>query len=154
MRKRRRWEWWLCYYPLYLVQTNPTMPCKHLVLGFPHTSCREGKWWNPANHKWTKAPKKGGTQGTKWKDPCPRRQKNHLRGQTTRGTSSSRTQSVLVTTSISNKEREGPCLKEPSPTATAHLGKAKGQGHYTRLLQALRLVMASPLCFILHLRAR
>ncbi len=39
-----------------------------------------------------KDPKKGGIQGTKWKDPRPRRQKkkNHLRGQTTRGTSSSR----------------------------------------------------------------
>jgi hypothetical protein len=28
-------------------------------------------------------------QETKWKDPCPKRQKNHLRGRTTRGTSSS-----------------------------------------------------------------
>jgi len=27
--------------------------------------------------------KKGGIQGTKWKDPHPRRQKNHKRGQTT-----------------------------------------------------------------------
>jgi hypothetical protein len=36
-----------------------------------------------------KAPKKGGIQGTKWKDPRPRRQKNHLKWQTTRGTSSS-----------------------------------------------------------------
>ncbi len=39
--------------------------------------------------KKTKAPqKKGGIQGTKWKDPHPRRQKNHLRGRTTKGTSS------------------------------------------------------------------
>jgi hypothetical protein len=37
-----------------------------------------------------KAPKKGEIQGTKWKDPHPGRQKNHLRGRTTRGTSSSR----------------------------------------------------------------
>jgi hypothetical protein len=36
-----------------------------------------------------KHPKKGGIQGTKWKDPHPRRQKNHLRGRTTRVTSSS-----------------------------------------------------------------
>jgi hypothetical protein len=27
-----------------------------------------------------KHPKKGGMQGTKWKDPCPKRHKNHLRG--------------------------------------------------------------------------
>jgi hypothetical protein len=33
--------------------------------------------------------KKGRIQGTKWKAPCPRRQKNHLRGPTTKGTSSS-----------------------------------------------------------------
>jgi len=32
--------------------------------------------------------KRGGMQGTKWKDPCPKRQKNHLRGGTTRRTSS------------------------------------------------------------------
>jgi hypothetical protein len=32
-----------------------------------------------------------GKQRTKWKDPCPRRQKNHLRRQTTKGTSSSQT---------------------------------------------------------------
>ncbi len=44
----------------------------------------------------TKHPKKGGIQGTKWKNPCPRRQKNHLKGQTTRGTSSSFTCFVLV----------------------------------------------------------
>jgi hypothetical protein len=29
--------------------------------------------------KKTKAPKKGGKQGTKWKDPHPRRQKHHLK---------------------------------------------------------------------------
>jgi hypothetical protein len=40
----------------------------------------------------TKAPKKMEKQGTKWKDPCPRRQMNHPRGQTRRETSSSRTQ--------------------------------------------------------------
>jgi hypothetical protein len=33
-------------------------------------------------------PQKRGKQGTKWKDPCPRRQMNHLRGWTTKGTSS------------------------------------------------------------------
>jgi hypothetical protein len=35
-------------------------------------------------------------QGTKWKDPHPTRQKNHLRGGTTKGTSSSRTPGVHV----------------------------------------------------------
>jgi hypothetical protein len=33
--------------------------------------------------------KRGGIQETKWKDPRPKRQKNHLREQTTKGTSSS-----------------------------------------------------------------
>jgi hypothetical protein len=33
-----------------------------------------------------KAPKKGRVQGTKCKDPRPRRRKNHLRWQTTTGT--------------------------------------------------------------------
>jgi hypothetical protein len=60
----------------------------------------------------TKSPKKGGIKGTKWKYPHPRRQKNHLRGQTTRGTSSSRsssqTSSYPITRSISNKGRGGP----------------------------------------------
>jgi hypothetical protein len=28
-----------------------------------------------------KHPEKGGIQGTKWKDPCPSTQKNHLRGE-------------------------------------------------------------------------
>jgi hypothetical protein len=32
-------------------------------------------------------PKKGRIQETKWKDPHPKRQKNHIRGRTTRGTS-------------------------------------------------------------------
>jgi hypothetical protein len=40
-----------------------------------------------------KAPKKGRVQGTKCKDPRPRRRKNHLRWQTTTGTSSSQTAS-------------------------------------------------------------
>jgi hypothetical protein len=35
----------------------------------------------------TKAPKIRGIQRTEWKDPPPSRQKNHLRGRTTRGTS-------------------------------------------------------------------
>jgi hypothetical protein len=45
------------------------------------------KLWN-SNHKLTKAPKKkkggalGGKQGTKLKDPCPRRQMNHLKERT------------------------------------------------------------------------
>jgi len=39
-----------------------------------------------------KHPKKKKKQGTKWKDPCPRRQMNHPRGQTKRGTSSSPTE--------------------------------------------------------------
>jgi hypothetical protein len=40
---------------------------------------------NKPNH-----PKKGARiQETKWKDPHPKRQKNHLEAQTTRGTSSS-----------------------------------------------------------------
>ncbi len=43
--------------------------------------------------KYPKRPKKGGKQGTKWKDPHPRKQMNHLRRQTTRGTSSSLTPS-------------------------------------------------------------
>ncbi len=34
---------------------------------------------------------KGKIQGTKWTNPRPRRQKNHLRGQTTKATSSSQT---------------------------------------------------------------
>ncbi len=46
------------------------------------------KWWNPVNQIKTKALKKGWLQGTKWKDPHSRRKKNHLRGRTTRGTSS------------------------------------------------------------------
>jgi hypothetical protein len=41
--------------------------------------------------KQTKAPKKGGIQGIKWKDPDPRIQNNHLGRRTTRGTSSSQT---------------------------------------------------------------
>ncbi len=62
--------------------------------------------------------KKGWIQGTKWKDPHPRRQKNHPRGRTTKGTSSS--------WSISNKERGGPperrpSLEKPSPSATSRL---------------------------------
>ncbi len=55
--------------------------------------CPIGHFWGSRSH-WTlgpKAPKKGGIQGTKWKDSHPRRQKNHLRGQTTRGTSRSQT---------------------------------------------------------------
>jgi hypothetical protein len=36
-----------------------------------------------------KHPKKGGIQGTKWKDPRLKKQKSHLRRQTTKGTSSS-----------------------------------------------------------------
>jgi hypothetical protein len=40
-----------------------------------------------------KHPKKGEIQGTKWKDPCPRRQMNHLREWTTRGTFHSQTPS-------------------------------------------------------------
>jgi hypothetical protein len=40
-----------------------------------------------------KHPKKWEYKGTKWKDPCPRKQKNHLRGWTTRRTSSSQTPS-------------------------------------------------------------
>jgi hypothetical protein len=35
---------------------------------------------NLAIHRKIKAPKKKGIQGTKWKDPCPKRQMNHLRG--------------------------------------------------------------------------
>jgi hypothetical protein len=46
--------------------------------------------------------KKGGIQETKWKDPCPRRQKNHLRGLTTRGTQVPKP--PPVSRSISNKE--------------------------------------------------
>jgi hypothetical protein len=33
--------------------------------------------------KHPKKKKKGGIQGTKWKDPHPRREMNHLKGQTT-----------------------------------------------------------------------
>jgi hypothetical protein len=54
----------------------------------------------PKHHPKTKR----GIQGTKWKDPCPRRQKNHLRGQTTRGTSSPK---PPITRRISNNEKEG-----------------------------------------------
>ncbi len=44
----------------------------------------EGIWSYNVLH-----PKKVRMQGTNWKDPCPRKQKNHLRLQTTRRTSSS-----------------------------------------------------------------
>ncbi len=37
----------------------------------------------PCQSNKTKAPKQGRIQGTKWKDPPPRRQKNHIRGPTT-----------------------------------------------------------------------
>ncbi len=47
------------------------------------------KWWNLQIIKNTPEPKRGGIRGTKWKDPPPRRPKNHLRGWTTRRTSSS-----------------------------------------------------------------
>jgi hypothetical protein len=36
----------------------------------------------------TKAPKKRGIQGTKWKETCPRRQKNHQKRANHQGTSS------------------------------------------------------------------
>jgi hypothetical protein len=55
------------------------------------------------------------------KGPRPKRQMNHLKGQTTRGTSSSQTSSVVR--SISNKEKGGPSkkmpsLEDPSPITT------------------------------------
>jgi len=43
-----------------------------------------------------KHPKTGGIQGTKWKDPRPRRQKNHPRGPTTRGISTCNFKKKLV----------------------------------------------------------
>jgi hypothetical protein len=77
---------------------NPSAMHNNLVFCVVHLNKRLSKLpstsrWNPANQLKTKAPKKGGIQGTKWKDPHPRRQKNHLRGQTTRRTSSSQTSS-------------------------------------------------------------
>jgi hypothetical protein len=72
--------------------------------------------------------KKRGKQGTKWKDPCPRRQMNHLREQTTQRDIkfSNPTSPPVVARRISNKERGGPParrpnLHKPSPTATACL---------------------------------
>ncbi len=47
------------------------------------------KMWNLVDPKQTKIPKKGGIQGTKWKDPHPRKENIHKKGQTTMGTSSS-----------------------------------------------------------------
>jgi hypothetical protein len=67
-----------------------------------------GAWIPPIVYK-PKHSRKGGIQGTKWKDPCPRRQNYHLRQSTTMGTSSSQTPSCSPI-SISNKEREGPSI--------------------------------------------
>ncbi len=60
-----------------------------------------------------KHPKKAGIQGTKWKDPPTRRQKNHLRGQTTRVTSSSWTTSCHeMALDGMTKSWEGLCEKD------------------------------------------
>ncbi len=73
--------------------------CKVDLLEFIETlGCKcDNKWWNPCTpyiNKSTPTPKKKEKQGTKWKDPNPRRQMNHpRRWWTTRGTSSSWTRS-------------------------------------------------------------
>ncbi len=70
--------------------------CKVELFEFIETlRCKcDNKWWNLAPHILTKAlSNKKGKQGTKWKDPHPRRQMNHPRRWTTRGTSSSWTPS-------------------------------------------------------------
>jgi hypothetical protein len=74
----------------------------------------------------TKAPKKGGTHGIKWKNPHPRRQMNHLRGQDKPQGKHQVPEPPPITRSISNNERGGlperrPSLDEPSPTATSRL---------------------------------
>jgi hypothetical protein len=67
----------------------------------------------PCQPKVTKAPKKGGKQGTKWKDPCSRRQMNHLRGGNCKGNIKF-PNLFLVTISISNKGRGGLVGRRPS----------------------------------------
>jgi hypothetical protein len=69
-------------------------------------------------------------------DSCPKRQKNHLRAQTTRGTSSSQTPSRVpvpppVARSISNKERQGlPERKRHEEEDTKQKEGAKGVHKY------------------------
>ncbi len=47
----------------------------HLVANIGNKDDETGPIINKPKH-----PKKGGIQGTKWKDPHPRKQKNQLRG--------------------------------------------------------------------------
>jgi hypothetical protein len=71
-----------------------------------------------------KHPKKGGIQGTKWQDPCPRRQRTTQDAKPQREHQISKPSLVVI--SISNRERGGPpertpSLEKPSPTATSRL---------------------------------